>query len=101
MVSQRFRSISSVFGGKNSKEIAGAGSARAPSRAGGVSSVMEPITPVVGLPGLGPPARSPTIGERNYRQQPTGDGKLPNIGQYGLILPQVRARNWADNREDM
>src|SRR5437773_5653665 len=41
MVSHRLRSISSVLGGKNSKEIFGeCCSARWPSKAGGVTSVM-------------------------------------------------------------
>jgi hypothetical protein len=40
MVSHRLFSISSVFGGKNSKEIAGDLSARCPSGAGDVISVM-------------------------------------------------------------
>src|SRR5438874_2965870 len=45
MASQRLRSISSVLGGKNSNEIAGV-SARRPSGAGGVTSVMAPRTPL-------------------------------------------------------
>ncbi|WP_430641383.1 DUF1360 domain-containing protein [Bradyrhizobium centrolobii] len=48
MVSQRLRSISSVLGGKNSKEIAGR-FARCPFCpsvwAGVVGSVMAPLTP--------------------------------------------------------
>jgi len=40
MVSHRLRSISSVFGGKNSKEIAGDFGARCPFDTGGVTSVM-------------------------------------------------------------
>src|ERR1700722_19100646 len=45
MVSHRFRSISSVFGGKNSKEIAGDFGVWCPSDMGGVTSVMAPQTP--------------------------------------------------------
>src|SRR2546430_4140112 len=45
MASQRLRSISSVLGGKNSNEIAGV-SARRPSGAGAVTSVMAPRTPL-------------------------------------------------------
>ena len=40
MVSHRLRSISSVLGGKNSNEIFGECSARWPSKAAGVVSVM-------------------------------------------------------------
>src|SRR5450631_982657 len=45
MVSHRFRSISSVFGGKNSKEIAGDFGVWCPSGMGGVTSVMARQTP--------------------------------------------------------
>src|ERR1700753_961022 len=45
MVSHRLFSISAVFGGKNSKEIAGDFTARSPSAAGGVNSVIAPQTP--------------------------------------------------------
>src|SRR6478736_2234175 len=46
MVPHRLRSISSVFGGKNSKEMSGDSGARCPSVAGGVTSVMAPQTPL-------------------------------------------------------
>ena len=43
MVAHKFFSISSVFGGKNSKEIAGAVGARCPSLSGEITSVMAGI----------------------------------------------------------
>src|SRR3954454_16668515 len=85
MVSQRLRSISSVLGGKNSKEIAGR--FRYPSCpsvwAGIVASVMG-TTHSKGAPGRWRPAVGSTLREVKISQsgrarQPIADGKWPTF----------------------
>src|SRR3954447_14067850 len=85
MVSQRLRSISSVLGGKNSKEIAGR--FRYPSCpsvwAGIVASVMG-TTHSKGSPGRWRPAVRSRLGEAKIGQkgrtrQPIRGGKLPTF----------------------
>jgi hypothetical protein len=72
MVSHRLFSISSVFGGKNSKEIAGlfAGWGFAE-----VSVMVAQNLAGAGQASLG----GPKIGQMDRVQQPTDVGKLPNI----------------------
>src|SRR5882724_924748 len=84
MVSQRLFSISSVFGGKNSKEIAGCFSPR--SVAGGVTSVMaltSSATVRQHQVGFG----RTKIGHQSRTKQPITDGKLPNLlSIYPIIM---------------
>src|SRR4051794_23728696 len=81
MVSHRLLSISSVFGGKNSKEIAGA---RCPFSADDVTSVMAPRTPNQAARGQAylQEAKIEQIGQTNSPSEVGNCPLLPIISDY-------------------
>src|SRR5262245_9381554 len=80
MVSQRLRSISSVLGGKNSKEIAAPFRARCPSCPATCPGSAELVS--WGMVALARvfSVKYAKISQAGPAQQPIGYGKLPTIG---------------------
>src|ERR1700739_495438 len=93
MVSHRLRSISSVLGGKNSKEIAGDFSARSPSGAGVVTSVMAPQTPFRRY-GRQVWLQCAKINQSGPSKQPIVRGNLPNYW-INIVICTRNGRQWA------
>src|SRR5258706_14324586 len=92
MVSQRLRSISSVLGGKNSKEMFGDFSARCPSGAGTANSVMTRKTPE--KCGQQVYRETSKISQTRPSKQPIIYGKWPTLCEReGQKL--VSGRRWA------
>jgi len=89
MVSHRLRSISSVFGGKNSKEMFGDPGARCPSVADEVTSVMTPQTPVGRSGTLTRSCSAHKISQNELPIQPIHDGKLPNCLEIYLDVRSI------------
>src|SRR6476620_4288556 len=92
MVSQRLRSISSVLGGKNSKEMFGDFSARCPSGAGTANSDMTRKTP--GKCGQQAYRETAKISQTPNTKQPIGCGNWPTMR---IICVQrcAKIRRWA------
>jgi hypothetical protein len=96
MLSQRFFSISAVFGGKNSKEIFGLRGAWGPSEWDGGTSVIAAATPRSRLWKdvrfiLG----SAKIGQTRPSKQPIDDGKWPNLYE-NYRLDMRKNQSWDD-----